>query len=612
MMGGGGGNRTSPEDNIRNMKDRDILKRLLQYAIPYKWQFVLTFTLMFLGIALQLVQPFLFGQAFAIFEDSSFDYQALTTLLLIYAGTTVLAGFVGYNQQMIIQRAGQSIIYDIREKTFNHLEDQSINYLNKVPTGTLVTRITNDTQTLSEMYTSVLVNMTRDIVTILGIMGAIIGINYFNTGNINLALVVLSMIPLLVLFTYFFQKVNRKIYRQIRFHISRVNAYLSEHLAGMKIVQIFNQQKNKYATFVQISDDLQKADMKQLLAFAIYRPTIYMIRIASFILLFLVGGFEVLSGALAVSLVITYYTYLERLFEPIQGFAEQLNVLQSALVASERIFDILGKDERIVNPQDAIVVKDFKGAITFENVWFAYEKEDWILQDVSFQVKPGQSIAFVGATGAGKTTILKLITREYDIQKGRILVDGIDVRRYDLPSLRRQFGVMLQDVFLFTGTIASNIRLRDDSIAQSTMEQACEYVNATHFIDRLPNKYEENVVERGVNYSQGQRQLLSFARTLTHQPKAIILDEATANIDTETEQIIQESLKKIMTIGTTLIVAHRLSTIQHVDQIVVMHKGKIIEIGNHQELLKQRGMYFNLYQIQFKEGPAKPLALEGA
>jgi ABC-type multidrug transport system fused ATPase/permease subunit len=303
---------------------------------------------------------------------------------------------------------------------------------------------------------------------------------------------------------------------------------------------------------------------------------------------------------------------LERLFEPIQGFAEQLNVLQSALVASERIFDILGKDERIVNPQDAIVVKDFKGAITFENVWFAYEKEDWILQDVSFQVKPGQSIAFVGATGAGKTTILKLITREYDIQKGRILVDGIDVRRYDLPSLRRQFGVMLQDVFLFTGTIASNIRLRDDSIAQSTMEQACEYVNATHFIDRLPHKYEENVVERGVNYSQGQRQLLSFARTLTHQPKAIILDEATANIDTETEQIIQESLKKIMTIGTTLIVAHRLSTIQHVDQIVVMHKGKIIEIGNHQELLKQRGMYFNLYQIQFKEGPAKPLALEGA
>jgi ABC-type multidrug transport system fused ATPase/permease subunit len=245
-------------------------------------------------------------------------------------------------------------------------------------------------------------------------------------------------------------------------------------------------------------------------------------------------------------------------------------------------------------------------------VWFAYEKEDWILQDVSFKVKAGQSVAFVGATGAGKTTILKLITREYDIQKGKILVDGIDVRRYELSSLRRQFGVMLQDVFLFTGTIASNIRLRDDSIDQATMEQACDYVNATHFIDRLPNKYEENVVERGVNYSQGQRQLLSFARTLTHQPNAIILDEATANIDTETEQIIQESLKKIMTIGTTLIVAHRLSTIQHVDQIIVMHKGKLVEKGNHQELLKQRGMYYNLYQIQFKEGPAKPLALEGA
>jgi ATP-binding cassette, subfamily B, multidrug efflux pump len=612
MMGGGGGNRMSPEDNVRNMKDRVILKRLLEYATPYKWQFVLTFALMFLGIALQLVQPLLFGQAFAIFESSTFEYQTLINLLLIYAGTTVLAGFVTYNQQMIIQRAGQSIIYDIREKTFNHLEDQSIRYLNTVPTGVLVTRITNDTQTLSEMYTSVLVNMTRDIVTILGILGAIIAINYINTGNIYLALVVLSTIPVLVLFTYFFQQVNRKIYRQIRFHISRVNAYLSEHLAGMKIVQIFNQQRNKYNSFVTISDDLQKADMKQLLAFAIYRPTIYLIRIASFILLFLVGGFEVLSGVLAVSLVITYYTYLERLFEPIQGFAEQLNVLQSALVASERIFDILGKDERITSPKDAVMATNFKGAITFENVWFAYEKEDWILQDVSFSVKPGQSVAFVGATGAGKTTILKLITREYDIQKGNILVDGIDVRRYDLASLRRQFGVMLQDVFLFTGTIASNIRLRDDSIAESTMEQACEYVNATHFIDRLPNKYEEHVVERGVNYSQGQRQLLSFARTLTHQPNAIILDEATANIDTETEQIIQESLKKIMTIGTTLIVAHRLSTIQHVDQIIVMHKGKLVEKGNHQELLKQRGMYFNLYQIQFKEGPAKPLALEAA
>ena len=612
MMRGGGGRGGAPEDTTRRMKDRDIIKRLLEYAVPYKWNFVLTFVLMFIGIGLQLIQPFLFGQAFAIFEQSDFEYSQLFNLLLIYAGTTVLAGFVIYNQQIIIQKAGQSIIYDIRERTFNHLEDQSIRYLNSVPTGVLVTRITNDTQTVSEMYTSVLVNMTRDIVTVLGIVVAILTINFINTGNIYLSLVILSTIPVLVLFTYFFQKVNRKIYRQIRFHISRVNAYLSEHLAGMKIVQIFNKQKDKYDTFVVISDDLQKADMKQLLAFAVYRPTIYMIRIASFILLFWIGGFEVLSGALAVSLVITYYTYLERLFEPIQGFAEQLNVLQSALVASERIFDILGTDDRISNSEEPVVINNFKGEIVFENVWFAYEKEDWILQDVSFQVKPGESVAFVGATGAGKTTILKLITREYDIQKGRILVDGIDVRRYDVTSLRRQFGVMLQDVFLFTGTIASNIRLRDESIGQVTMEEACEYVNATHFINRLPNRYEENVVERGVNYSQGQRQLLSFARTLTHQPKAIILDEATANIDTETEQIIQESLKKIMTIGTTLIVAHRLSTIQHVDQIIVMHKGKLVEKGNHQELLKQRGMYFNLYQIQFKEGPAKPLALETA
>ena len=608
MRGGGGGRGNVPQDTTRRMKDGVIIARLIQYAKPYTVSFLITILLMLVGIGLQLLQPFLVGQAFAIFEQPSFEYIELIRIVGTYVGITVLSAFVIYNQTLIINKAGQSIIYDIREKTFNHLEDQSIDYLNKIPTGVLVTRITNDTQTLSEMYTSVLINMSRDIITIIGIMGAILYINYSNTGNVYLALIILSTIPVLILFTYFFQFVNRKIFREIRFHISRVNAYLSEHLSGMKIVQIFNQQQNKYNKFVDISEDLQRADMKQLLAFAIYRPTIYMIRIASFILLFWIGGFEVLSGVLAVSLIITYNTYLERLFEPIQQFAEQLNTLQSALVSSERIFEILDTVEQIENKPDAIEMKNFKGEITFENVWFAYQEGDWILRDVSFDVKAGQSVAFVGATGAGKTTILKLITREYDIQKGRILVDGRDVRDYDVRSLRTQFGVMLQDVFLFTGTISSNIRLRDESISQEVMEEACEYVNATHFINKLPNRYEDHVVERGVNYSQGQRQLLSFARTLTHQPKAIILDEATANIDTETEQIIQESLKKIMTIGTTLIVAHRLSTIQHVDQIIVMHKGEIVEKGNHQELLKQRGMYYNLYQIQFKEGPARELA----
>ena len=608
MRGGGGGRGNVPQDTTRRMKDGVIIARLIQYAKPYTVSFLITILLMLVGIGLQLLQPFLVGQAFAIFEQPSFEYIELIRIVGTYVGITVLSAFVIYNQTLIINKAGQSIIYDIREKTFNHLEDQSIDYLNKIPTGVLVTRITNDTQTLSEMYTSVLINMSRDIITIIGIMGAILYINYSNTGNVYLALIILSTIPVLILFTYFFQFVNRKIFREIRFHISRVNAYLSEHLSGMRIVQIFNQQQNKYNKFVDISEDLQRADMKQLLAFAIYRPTIYMIRIASFILLFWIGGFEVLSGVLAVSLIITYNTYLERLFEPIQQFAEQLNTLQSALVSSERIFEILDTVEQIENKPDAIEMKNFKGEITFENVWFAYQEGDWILRDVSFDVKAGQSVAFVGATGAGKTTILKLITREYDIQKGRILVDGRDVRDYDVRSLRKQFGVMLQDVFLFTGTISSNIRLRDESISQEVMEEACEYVNATHFINKLPNRYEDHVVERGVNYSQGQRQLLSFARTLTHQPKAIILDEATANIDTETEQIIQESLKKIMTIGTTLIVAHRLSTIQHVDQIIVMHKGEIVEKGNHQELLKQRGMYYNLYQIQFKEGPARELA----
>lgn len=589
------------EQNVRNMKDGVIIKRLMKYAIPYKLQFTITVVLMLFSIGVQILQPYYFGQIFGVFEDVNFEWSVLFYFLASYFTAVVLSGVLNYLQQIILQKTGQQIIYDIREEVFDHLEHQSIEYLNNQPTGVLVTRITNDTQTISEMYTSVMINMSRDFLMVIGIVSAMFVINYNSAGNIKLALMVLTVIPILLVFSYIFQKANRKIHRLIRKHIARANAFLSEHLSGMKVVQIFNRQEKKYGEFLLISDDIRKSQMAHIWAFAIYRPTIYLLHIGASIILFTYGGFQVIDGILSVALIITFNRYLHNLFEPIQLLAEQFNILQSAMASSERIFGILDTKNTIKELDQPKELEVLKGEIEFENVWFAYLDDEWILKDVSFKVNPMESFAFVGATGAGKTTILKLITREYDVQKGRILVDGVDVKEYSLASLRKHFGVMLQDVFMFSGTIGSNIKLNDDSITDEDMKEACEYVNAKHFIERLPNQYDEEVVERGANYSQGQRQLLSFARTLVHKPAVMIMDEATANIDTETEQLIQDSLTKMMSIGTMLIVAHRLSTIQHVDQIVVMHKGKIVEQGSHQDLLKEKGMYYNLYQIQYKE-----------
>lgn len=590
------------EENVRNMQDKVILKRLVKYAIPYKWHFVFTLLLTFLAVGIQIAQPWVFGQIFKVFE-TNFVITTIIYWLALYFGITLVSSVFSYFQQIILQKAGQGIIYDIREEVFNHLEDQSIDHLNKQPTGVLVTRITNDTNTLSEMYTSVLVNMTRDILKVVGIIGVMFYFNYQEVGNVRLVTAVIGVVPVLLLFSYIFRKISRRIYRQVRKNIAITNAFLSEHLAGMKIVQIFNQEEEKSEQFRGITTELKKTQMQQILAFALYRPTIYLLHIGAVIILFLYGGFQVIDGFMGIFVIITLKTYIDNMFEPIQMLAEQLNILQSAFVSSERIFSILDTHNEIPQIEEPVELEELKGKIEFKNVWFSYLPDEWILKDVSFTIEPGQSFAFVGATGAGKTTILKLITRDYDIQKGQILVDGIDVKDISLHSLRKHIGVMLQDVFMFSGTIESNIKLKDETITQEEMEEACEYVNATHFINQLPKRYEEEVNERGMNYSQGQRQLLSFARTLVHKPSVMILDEATANIDTETEQLIQDSLNKMMSIGTMLIVAHRLSTIQHVDKIVVLHKGEIKEIGSHQELLKQRGMYYNLYQIQYKERP---------
>jgi len=577
------------------MKDGEIIKRLLVYAKPFIIPFVITIFIMMVSVFLGLLGPYLMGRSMDVINTSNINMNELFIILSIFGVSIVLSSILNYIQTMILQTTGQSIIYNIREDVFTHLEYQDINYLNSTPTGALVTRVTNDTNTLNEMYTSVIVNVFQNILMVIGIIVAMFLL------NIKLTLLILIVVPFILLFSFIFRMFSRKAYRQVRRNLSRVNAFLAEHLSGMKIIQIFNQEEAKLEEFDIKNTRLKKSYYKQILIFGIYRPTMYLLYMVATIIVLYFGGVSVLEGAITIGIMISFQNYVGRFFEPIQQLAEQFNILQSAFASSERIFGILDSKPNIIDKEDPIQLKEVKGEIEFRNVWFAYIKEEWILKDVSFKVNAKESVAFVGATGAGKTTILALITRNYDIQKGQIFIDGIDIKDLKKEHLRSFIGQMLQDVFMFSGTIESNIKLRNNEISDDKMIQACEYVNANHFINKLDNKYQEVVRERGNNFSTGQRQLLSFARTIVHEPKIMILDEATSNIDTETEQLIQESLTKMMSIGTMLVVAHRLSTIQGVDQIIVLSKGEIIEQGTHQELLKRRGHYYSLYKLQYQE-----------
>ena len=582
------------EKRLYTMNDSAIVKRLLTYARPYVKYFVLAFVFMIFTVLFGILQPYLIGESINIVI-----YEFELALLLQYLALLVLVVILGngfnYLQTITLQKTGQSIIYDIREEIFTHLQYHDIAYLNSRPTGSIVTRVTNDTNTLNEMYTSVIISVFQNLLMIMGILIAMFVM------NTTLTLYVLTVIPFIILFSFLFRILSRKAYRQVRRNLSNINAFLAEHLSGMKIIQIFNKEDVKFNQFNDRNEKLKRAYYKQITIFGIYRPTMYFLYMLATAIVFYFGSQTVLDGAIKIGILFAFYQYIGRFFEPIQQLAEQFNILQSAFASSERIFDILDTKAEVNDAEDAIELEDMKGEIEFKNVWFAYNEGEWILKDVSFKVKPKESVAFVGATGAGKTTILGLITRNYDIQKGQILIDGIDIKQIKKGSLRKHIGQMLQDVFMFSGTIRSNIVLRDESISDEKMIEACKYVNANYFIDKLEHKYDEPVRERGNNFSLGERQLLSFARTIVHDPKVMILDEATSNIDTETEQLIQESLEKMMNIGTMLIVAHRLSTIQHVDNIIVLSKGEILEQGNHQELLKQRGHYYNLYRLQYQD-----------
>ena len=589
----------------RNMRDSEIIKRLLRYAKPFRWNFVIVGVVMLFSIANEIISPMIIGSIEELVKDK-FEISELVRLVAFYFGVLLISVVSTYIQAILLQITGQKMLSRIREDVFTHIESLSHAQLSHIPVGKLVTRVTNDTNAISMMFTNILMNLIKNFCVIIGVLIAMLCLNYL------LTLMVLSFVPFVILFTVIFRKFSRKAYRKVKDGTTDINTFLSENLSGMKITQIFNREEKKAEEFSVRNRRLFSARREQIFVFAIFRPLVYMLYITSVMFLLYLGSrgviknTEFMGQTITSGTIVTFYMYISKFFNPIQTLAEQFNGLQSALASAEKIFTVTDMTPEVVDAPDAIELESVRGDIEFRDVWFAYNEGEWVLRGVSFKVNAGDTVAFVGSTGSGKTTILSLICRNYDIQRGEILIDGIDVRKIKLSSLRRHFGQMLQDVFLFSGTIRSNIILRDESISDERVREVCEYVNADKFINKLSGGLDEEVRERGNNFSQGQRQLLSFARTIAHSPSVMILDEATANIDTETEQLIQNSLEKMMKIGTMLMVAHRLSTIQRADKIIVLSHGEIIEEGSHFELLERRGRYHELYMLQYsKEQLAK-------
>lgn len=591
--------RVKHPENERHMSDAYLIRRLLQYAKPYTGQFILVFFVMLLSIAYDVLSPMLLGKVQGLIKVENFQLSRLYAMVALYAGILIVSMVCTYFQAMILQSVGQKILTQIRLDTFTRIESLSHEQLNQIPVGKLVTRVSNDPNSISYLFTNILVTLLKNTMVIIGVLGAMLVLNY------ALTLMVLCFVPFLVVFTLIFQRFSREVHRKVNNTRTDVNTYLSENLSGMKITQIFNREDVKMEEFLDKSHRLQLAKYNRMLVFGIFRPMVYMLFVTSNLFLFYIGcrGYiqdtTFLGQTITSEIVVSFYMYISKFFNPIQALAEQFDMLQQSFASAEKIFTILDMEPEVVDAPDAIELEQIRGEIEFKDVWFAYKPGEWVLKGVSFHVEPKQTVAFVGSTGSGKTTILSLICRNYDIQKGQILIDGMDIRKIKIASLRRHFGQMLQDVFLFSGDIRSNILLRMEGVSDEEVWQAARYVNADTFIKRLEHGLDEVVRERGNNFSAGQRQLLSFARTIIHKPSVMILDEATANIDTETEILIQDSLEKMKNIGTMLIVAHRLSTIQHADNIIVLSHGKILEQGSHQELLARHGRYYQLYTLQY-------------
>ena len=585
----------------RHMKDSELIRRLLRYALPHWGSFLVVLLLTVVSIIYDIVSPLVIGNLTESIENESFTLPYLYTSVAVYASILVVSLVCTYIQAIILQKTGQRILSAIREDLFTHIESLSHEQLNHIPVGKLVTRVTNDTGAISMMFTQIIVNLVKNVFVVLGVLVAMLCLNY------ALTLMVLCFVPFVVLFTVVFRKFSRRAYRRVKDGTTDINTFLSENLSGMKIIQIFNREGHKKAEFDKKNAALGKSKREQIFVFGVFRPVVYMLYVSSVLCLFYLSGKgviqnkEFLGQMITGGTVVTFYMYINKFFNPIQALAEQFNWLQSAMASAEKIFTVFDMVPEIQDSPDAIEPEEIRGEIEFRDVWFAYVPGEWVLKGVSFKVEAGQTVAFVGATGSGKTTILSLICRHYDIQKGQILIDGRDIKEIKISALRRHFGQMLQDVFLFSGTVRSNILLGLEGVGDDEVMEACRYVNADHFIGKLAGGLDEPVRDRGNNLSAGQRQLLSFARVIIHKPSVMILDEATANIDTETEVLIQDSLEKMMNIGTMLMVAHRLSTIRHADNIIVLSHGEIVEQGNHDQLIAKGGRYFELHKLMADE-----------
>ena len=592
------------EEDLDKSYDSKLMARLLTYARPYWASLLICILMVGASAALILVPDILMSEAVDLYLTQGLDtpeaHAGVLRLAMLLAGALVTAFVINYAQVQLMQFTGQRIIYRIRQDVFGHLQRLHLKFFDANPAGRLVTRVTNDTETLNEMYTSVLINLFRDVFILIGV-----AIILFQR-NAQLAWVAFALVPIVAIFSRYVMKKAREAWREVRTRLARINAFLAEHINGMRVVQLFVREEKTFAEFKAENDGYFKASWAQLMVWAVFRPILDLLANLALVMILWYGGLQSIGGTLTAGTLLLFFRLSQRFFHPLLEIAEKFNIMQSAMASAERLFKLMDEQPAIVDAPEPKQIPAVTGTVAFKNVWFAYSNEEWVLRDVSFEAKPGQTIAFVGHTGAGKSSIINLLTRFYDVQKGEVLIDGINVKDVRQTQLRKQVALVAQDVFLFTGDIKSNIRLGNESITDEQIQRAARAVEADPFIRALPAGYDEPVVERGATLSAGQRQLISFARALAFDPSILILDEATASIDSETESVIQRALRTLTKGRTTFIVAHRLSTILHADQILVMHKGRIRERGTHEQLLAQQGLYHKLWRLQFEEQEEEP------
>jgi len=614
MHGGGGhgGRGNFDEDEILGKAyDARLMRRLLGYLRPYRGLVIIAL-LIILGISVTEAGPpviakFIVDNAIAPAVNGQIGVDEglarLAPLGFAYIAVLVLSSGLRYAQTMLASYVGQKAMYDLRVGLFAHLQGLSLTFFDRNPVGRLMTRITNDIDALTDMVTQGVVAIFGDIVVI-GVIAVVLLVL-----DLRLALVTFAALPLLIWLTMYFRRIMRDSFRSIRIRLARINAYLNENLSGMAIVQLFTRERAAFRQFDDLNTDLLNANRGQIRAMSMFFPAVGFTRAATSAALFVAGGFWILNGEMTIGTLLAFWQLVDRFFQPIGDLAEKYNIMQAAMASSERVFRLLDTKATIVDPPHPRELAHVRGEITFENVSFAYNEGDWVLRDVSFKISAAESVAIVGATGAGKTSIISLISRFYDVQKGRILLDGVDLRDLRQKDVRRHVGVVLQDPFIFAGTVASNIRLNNEAIGDEQVRAAATFVNADKFIDKLPQGYDTVVTERGSTLSVGQKQLLAFARAIAFNPEILlVLDEATSSVDTETERLIQDALAKLMVGRTSIIIAHRLSTIQNVDRIIVLHKGRVVEMGSHRDLLAQRGVYHRLYELQYRAHEASASA----